>query len=345
MNLPGLNFATKRSRGRVIWFIYAWRGGPLIMRAEGPTKPKLTAAAIAAYQDAHAKRLAAPADTLARLAGDWRASPEWRNLRDTTKATWGRCLNNIQDKFGNAPLGAVEDRRFRGDIMAWRASMAHTPRAADNHITVLQSLLTWGRRNGRLNASQAEDIPNLYKGGNRAHVIWEPHEIDILRPQLPPHVQDALDLARFTGLRRGDLVTLPLSAIGQHAIVWRTSKSNGERTVTVPMLPELKAVVERLRGLHRAKGVETALVNSKGQPWTPGGLTGVFNSFRDAAGFDKHWHDLRGTYVTELCPYLTDQQIAGIMGWSVTRIADIRRIYVDPARTVVAIGEALARRK
>jgi hypothetical protein len=139
------------------------------------------------------------------------------------------------------------DRRFRADIMAWRKSMADTPRKADYHVTVLRALLGWGRVQGQLALNVADGIPNLYKGGGRAHIVWTPDEVALLHSVLPTQLQDALDLARLTGLRRGDLVKLPLSAFGPHAIVWRTSKSNGERVVTVPMLPALADLVAALR--------------------------------------------------------------------------------------------------
>ena len=38
---------------------------------------------------------------------------------------------------------------------------------------------------------------------------------------------------------------------------------------------------------------------------------------------------------------LTDQEVAGMMAWSPQQVADIRRVYVDQARAVVAIGERI----
>lgn len=58
----------------------------------------------------------------------------------------------------------------------------------------------------------------------------------------------------------------------------------------------------------------------------------------------KHLHDLRGTFATKLIMHgagLTDQEVADIMGWSPQQVADIRRVYVDQARVVVAIGRRI----
>lgn len=344
MSLAGLHWRIKRRPGKpTIYYCYAWRNGPLILRGEG-AKPKLTAEALERYQDAHRGRRKVTEDTIGTLCHEWRASPEWRALAASTRATWGYALTALEARFGKATLIAAQDPRFRRDVMAWRASMSDKPRSADVHMTVFRALLEWGRLNGRLTMNLADGIKPLWKGGNRESIIWEPAEVEALRPALSPRVRDAFDLARFTGFRRGDLVALPWDAVLEHAIVWRTSKSSGKRTVTVPIVPRLGELLAELRKVPRAPGVKTVLVNTRGRPWTAGGITAGFNRERDAAGFDKHLHDARGTFATELAPFTSDQQIAGIMGWSVSRIAEIRRLYVDQARTVIAIGEAIARK-
>ena len=58
----------------------------------------------------------------------------------------------------------------------------------------------------------------------------------------------------------------------------------------------------------------------------------------------KHLHDLRGTFATNLILHganLTDQEVADIMGWSPQHVAAIRRVYVDQARVIVAIGKRI----
>ncbi len=121
------------------------------------------------------------------------------------------------------------------------------------------------------------------------------------------------------------------------------------------MLNELRT------GRERASGVETVLVNSKGQPWTLASFTQAFNAVRDAANEgrgivhhgdpalgnehrSKHLHDLRGTFVTRLCRAgLTDREIADIAAWSPQNVAGVRRMYVDEAAVVMAIGERIRR--
>jgi hypothetical protein len=58
----------------------------------------------------------------------------------------------------------------------------------------------------------------------------------------------------------------------------------------------------------------------------------------------EHLHDLRGTFATKFILHsanLTDHEIADIMGGSPQQVADVRRVYVDQARVVVAIGQRI----
>ena len=346
MSIKGLHFVTKKRIGKPIkHFVYAWRGGPCIMSVTGGAKPRLTPEAVAAYHNAHTRLRSPQTPTLGALATRWRGSPEWAAFAPDTRKQWGYKLADIQAKWGDVPLEIFDDRRMRGKVVDWRDTMANTPRKADISITVLRQLLSYGRLRASLSLNVAEGIPQLYKGGNRAAIIWEPTERWVMEFGLSVPVSDAFRLACLTGFRRAELATAPRRAIGQHAIVWQTQKSGRRATVTVPMIEPLRAFLAEIKDRLRQPGVDTILVNSRGLSWTPDGLDSSFGDERDRIGFDKHLHDCRGTCATELMEAgLTDAQIAGILGWSLNRVADIRRIYVDQERTVVAIGDAISRR-
>lgn len=344
------------------WYVYGWRGGPRIATVEGGGKPRLSREMEEAVR---AVRAAANAgdETIGGLVRDWRRSPEWTALALTTKRTWGTWTARIEDKWGKVPLEVWNDQRMIGKVVAWRDSFADSPRAADIGITVLSRLLEWGRLRARVRVNVASGIPQLYRGGDRATIIWTADDMARFRASAEalklPHVVDVLELAALTGLRRADLAALKWSEVGEHAIV-RTAlkRSRGRRRrAAVPIIPELAALLERLRARPRKPGVETVLVNSFGRPWgSPVSLGDRFHAVRDHAGIveagdpalgepdrAKHLHDLRGTYVTVLCrKELTDAQIAEIIAWSPQNVCQIRKAYVDDAAVVVAIGRRLS---
>lgn len=343
--IKGLHIVARPRKGKPThWHVYAWRGGPCIMRAEGARPERLTDAAVALYQAAQQQRTAVAADTVQGLASTWRASAAWAAMAPTTRRQWAYVLADIETKWGQVPLAIMDDRRIRAKIITWRDGMAATPRKADYRVQVLSAVLGYGRMLGRLTHNHAEGIPQLYKGGQRSAIIWTADEVAAWQHTESTPVRDAVNLARLTGLRRGDLITLPLDAVGEHAIVWRTGKSGKRATVSIPMLPDLAALVADLRTRHRADGVTTLLVNSLGRPWTANGLTSSFTDARKALDLpEKHLHDFRGTYCTELCrARLSNREIARIMGWTEPQVDTIRTLYVDEAAVVVAIGQRLA---
>jgi integrase len=380
-DVEGVHFVRIARPGKPVrWYVYAWRGkrAPLILKSEGPKRPKLGKAELKAIEqaleDSTAHRDAGLLSGLIRL---WRgtgcldhASPEWKALAPTTRDTWGYELDAIERKWGALPIELWNDPRMIAKVIAWRDSRADTPRAADMGVQVLSELLAFGKLRLIVKLNVAADVPAIYQGADRAEIIWLPEDVQAFAEAAMAlnriEVLDALDLANATGMRRSDLVAVSIDEVGPHAIV-RTArkKSRGRRRrAVVPLIPESRHLIEALKARPRLPGVRTLLVNSEGRPWTPGSLTQAFNQVRDFANGGagivhpgnaeleepdrkKHLHDCRGTFVTKLCrimdPPLTDRQIAELVSWSEHNVGRIRRTYVDDAAVVVALGERISR--
>jgi integrase len=166
-------------------------------------------------------------------------------------------------------------------VIAWRDSRKSTPRAADIGVTVLRALLEFGRLRSIVIFNAAENIPKIYRGGDRAEIIWTDDDMNAFLAKAVElgmgHVADGLRLAALTGLRREYLVTLKWSQVTDVAITKKAHKrSQGKRLFA--RMPRIPALDEELKGRHRADGVETVLVNKHGRPWTGDGFTGRFNA-------------------------------------------------------------------
>ena len=348
------------------WFVYAWRGGPCVLKATGPGRPRLDATTIAAIAAAQAEDRRPDPAVFRAIVHDWRTSADWSALAPGTRRVWRGQLDLIEAHWGKTPTAFWSDARMTPKIVAWRDTRAATPRSADIGVTVLRTMLDFARLRGWVSINVAANIPTLYRGGDRADIVWTAADIAAFGASADAlgvfGMRDLIELAALTGLRRQDLVTLRWDQVRSHAIVKRALKrSAGKRqTATVPRLPALDALLDRLRTVHRADGVQTLLVNSRGRSWTGDGAGGSFNRVRDAANGGagivhieddddgkpvaraKHLHDVRGTFCTNLIlSGLTDDQVAERMAWSATRVSTIRRTYVDDARVVVAIGEQM----
>lgn len=352
------------------WYIYAWRGGPLVRVAEQPTKPKLTQADIAKIAELHQADRTLPTSTCAGAIAAFRKSKYWRDLAESTQRTWSIALDRIETKWQDVPMRVIGDPRMKPKVVAFRDGIAeNSPRAADIAVMVLSIFLEWCALQGWCLANPAKGIPTVYRRTDRAPVIWLPEDLAAINEVALQPLRDAIALAELTGLRRTDLVTLRWDEVGDLAITRTTAKkSRGRRfRVSLPRLPELDALLTELKTRPRKEGVETVLVNMHGKSWSKTG-DGLNSSFDDARAkanngegiyhrerdpvtgeeikLAKRLHDLRGTFATRLMIHptarLTDAEIAGLMGWSEQQVGEIRKRYVDDAAIVVALGQRLS---
>lgn len=285
--IAGVHLVRKVRRDRPpIYYVYAYRGGPQIHRHEGWTPPRLSADVLrklVAAADHPIDRVVGPA-CLSDLIRLWRPnSPEWQRLTANTKKTWSSALDKIEDRWGGTPLSVWNDPRMANKVFEWRDSRLETPRAADTGVSVLRALLKFGRLRGKVSINVAEGIPQLYRNGGRADIIWSDEDIAAFEAAASVmgmnHLSDGLRLAALTGLRRADLVSLTWDEVQTHSIVKRAAKSSKgrRRTATMPTIPALDKLLSELRNRHRADGVNTVLVNKHGKPWTGDGFGTSFN--------------------------------------------------------------------
>lgn len=316
-----------------LWYVYAWRGGPCIHKAEG-AKPTITPAILDAQAKARMEAVG-NRDTFDTIIDGYHASPEFEALQPATQRDYKLWLTRASDRFGSAPIAAFTDYRMRGDIIAWRNRWKEQPRTANKATVTMAMLLGWAVHQGLIGVNVAAGIKQM-EVGTREEAVWEPHHWEAVRAaDLPAHVMDVLELASLTGLRLGDLLRLEWGNIGERAIILTTRKKNSR--AVIPILPELRAWLD---ARESKEGV--ILRNSRGTAWTESGLETVWQR-RKPEGFDRRIHDLRGTYATWLATNgLTDEQIARVMGWTSQRVGAIRARYVDEAKVVVSMVEAIA---
>lgn len=362
VRLKGLNQVSKRlADGRTVTYWYAWKGGPRLPGAPG--SPQF----MAAYNEALAQRRRPAAENLRALAILYRASPEFLGLADSTRAEWTRWLDRIADvdgsdlAIGGLPYAALDDRRVRADLLAWRDQWADRPRAADYAVQVLGRVLSWGVDRGLLAINALAGAGQLYES-DRADQIWTADEIArFVRAAPSAEVGYIVRLAALTGLRRDDLATLTWSHVGRLAIVKATGKSRRRRTATVPLLDDTLALLDEIKAqqarrhaalcatARRKKRPEppaplTVLSNTRGRPWSVNGLEHQVIDTKKGASppIEKHLHDTRGTFATLLRRAgLTAPEIADILGWTEKRVERLLATYVDRDAIVMGIAERL----
>src|SRR5438067_7428471 len=144
MWLKGINSLTKKlSDGTVKTYWYAWKGGPRIDAEPGtPDFIRLYWEAIAAKKK--------NAETFSSLIDYFKDQSEYTGLGDKSKRAYDQYLALIDAAFGEMPIGALEDRRPRGDFEAFRNTFAATPRKADYVWTTIARVLSVAKDHGKI---------------------------------------------------------------------------------------------------------------------------------------------------------------------------------------------------
>ncbi len=335
LKVKGMWTATKRlADGSVTYYAYAWKGGPLIAKGAGADTDKAradlerilclpeTMAKLAAARDAQTIRPAPSVAFVEGLVVAFLKSTEFAKLKAGTQKDYRRYIDAFRAEFGDWRVALFEDPRIAQDLAEWRDNAGGT-RAGDMRMSVVSRLFGWARSRGLTTARPTDALERVYKV-DRSDLIWTPDELAKLLSASPEPLRLAIRLAVETGLRRGDLIALPWSAVSDLSIRWRTSK-RGKDTV-IPVTPALRALLAEI-----PRKSPVILTSFAGRPWTGSGLDTAFGRARDRAGIkDLHWHDLRGTAVTRLAATrLTLRDIARIIGWSEARVEAIMARYVS----------------
>jgi integrase len=330
VRLKGLNSRLKKlADGTVRTYYYAWKGGP---RLHGePGSPEF----IASYHAAVSTKRTPPQGVMLSILQGFQSSDDFFSKSDRYRADMVQHIRKIEAKFGDFPLGALADRRSRGEFMAWRDQLAlRSRRQADYTWTVLARILSWALNRGLIVANPCERGGRLYRG-SRADKVWTDDDEAAFLRTAPSHLHLPLLLALWTGQRQGDLLRLPWSAYDGTHIRLKQGKTGAR--VAIPVGAPLKATLD---GMQRRSTV--MLANSDGMPWTGDGFRSSWRKACAAAGVSGvTFHDLRGTAVTRLAiAGCTEAQIGAITGHSlkdVGAILDSHYLKRDPALAEEAI--------
>jgi integrase len=335
VKLKGLNRVRKKlANGQVEIYYYAWKGGP---RVEGRFG---TPEFHASYSRAVAARAAARDDILRALLDGYQDSSDFAQLADRTKADYRKHLRIIDAEFGTFPIAALEDRRTRGEFMAWRDRLAlKSRRQADYSFAVLARVLSWSVDRGLATVNPCKAGGLVYRAA-RSDAVWTATDEAAFYAHAPAHLHLALRLALWTGQRQGDLLRLTWANYdGTHIrlIQRKTVRKKLGRTgtrVVIPVGAPLKAALDAL-GPDNRPATQHILLTERGTPWTEAGFRASWRkACIKAKVADVTFHDLRGTAVTRLAlAGATPVEIATVTGHSlrdVNQILDLHYLNRDP---------------
>jgi integrase len=149
-----------------------------------------------------------------------------------------------------------------------------------------------------------------------------------------------LDVLLFTGLRRGDVVVIGRQHVRNGIATLRTEKSQGEITVTLPILLVLQ------RTLDAGPIGELAFIcGRRGKPFKKESFGTTFKEACVAAGLhDRSAHGCRKIGATRAEEGASVAQLNAIFGWSGTAMASLYTQAADRKRLAVGAMAMIAGR-
>lgn len=305
---------------------YTARGGVRFWRE--PEDGADPVAYVKAYEVAKKSRPVTPRSSIDNLVTGFLASGEFARLADRTRADYRLWADRFRERFGAAPAALLEDRRFRGDVAAWRDQWAHSPKQAQYAWTVAKRVASWGMDRGVIGQHVITGGSAIYKA-DRAEMVWTAADVDGLCAVAPRWVRRIIITAVSTGLRVGDLCRLSRSHLVDGAIQMRTAKRS--RIASIPILPEMRGILDETPADRLL-----ILVSERGRPLTPHRASEGVRQWAAKARInpDLRLADARGTAATRLVRAgVAFDRVAACMGWSLRHAQEVVSHYVsiDPA--------------
>lgn len=316
--MKGLASSTKiLASGERRTYYYAWRGGPRMEAEYG------TVEFAAEYERLVRDRGTLTKGSIAWLIHTFQQSSEWQSMKPRTQSDHLLMFRTIKDDFGDVTLAKAQAKGSRSLFKLWRDEIGkRSPKTADKAMSSLSKLFTWAVDQEEMTRNPVLGTGKLYKG-NRADIVWKPHQIASFRSMASPVLRLGLLLALHTGQRQGDLLNLKWSDYdGSHI---RLTQSKTGKRVSILCVDALRKTLDDMPRVSNF-----IMTNTRGIPWTANGFQASWRKASRKAGIQvETFHDLRGTFVVNgMKAGLTLEQIATVTGHSLADLRTLERHYM-----------------
>lgn len=300
--------------GKTVW--YFRRGKEKRIRLPGIFGSKeFNAAYDAAFSGAKVeKRTESPRSTLRWLVDRYYESGRFGLLRPNTQRNRRLALENVCKTGADLNFAALDE----ADIRAGMVRREATPTMALEYVRTMRALMDFAKDSGWITSNPAEKV-KAAKPETDGYHTWTVEEVVRFQERHPVGTQArlALDIMLFTGLRRGDAITLGKQHIRDGVINIRAGKNHAE--LTIPVLPPLAQSIEAAK-----TGDMVFLVNTRRQPWKNISFGYWFAARCDEAGVHGRAHGLRKAGATFAANNgATPFELTAMYGWSSTKVAEI----------------------
>lgn len=231
--------------------------------------------------------------SLAHVIGLYKRSPEFTQLKGSTKKDYLRHLEAVAEKAGSHPISAMTQPH----VYKMRDALSDKPRTANYRISVLKKLMSFAVERGFRKDNPVTGVRKLKESADK-HRPWEDYEIEAFQAAWAPGTKERVffELLLNTGQRGQDIAKMTRGQYrnGEISVV---QQKTGER-VWIPVSDNLKAVLDPWIDSLLA-GQLLLFANKRGAAFNDHYFNGVFAKATRKAGLTGVTkHGLRYTFAT-----------------------------------------------
>jgi integrase len=300
--------------GRVVWYVRVGKGKRTRLTAEYGTK-KFWGQYDRAVKGLPIDEGAAPeirSDSFAWLIARYRESRAWLDLSDATRSQREPYLKQVETNAGDVPYRAITEKKIAEGLEKRKAH----PAGANCYLKAMRGLFAWAVKDPhvRLETNPAAGVARLDEEEGDGYHTWTEEEVAIAEKAWPLGTRErvALDVLRFTGLRKGDACRLGKQHVRNGVFRIATEKSRGKIEVVAPILPVLAATLAA-----GPIGDLAFIVGERGLPMAKESFGTWFGEQCAALGLPGRAHGLRKAGATRAAENgATERQLEALFGWS-----------------------------
>ena len=324
------NVERTRAKGRDYFYLRV-KGERIAKLPGNPDMPEFFEAYAAAMRRIHSdpKPIRHADGTVGWLIEAYKSAPRYQKLTAATQVSYAKALDRLS-VIGTFP--AVDVRRRHINVI--RDTLADTPRTRQLFGQVCSALFNYGIREHDLEMLNPARLMKR-DGEAESYLDWSEDQMALFEASSPPlHLMTAYMVARYTGPRRGDIVSLMRSHYSGSAIAVAGSKN--QNPVLVPVHYRLKAYLDAL------PPALFLIADAAGRPIRPERLSKDMRKHLDNIGLTElHLHGLRHTAGKALAEAgCSPHEIAAVLGHKTLQMVER---YTKKARQRRMAGSAVVK--
>lgn len=291
--------------------------------------------------------LPAKAGTLAALLASYRASQAFKTLAPRTQADYLKYMDYLR------PIAETPKTLLTTGFVAKLRDKAAAKRGGGFANHLLAMLSSACRHAVEYEELDSNPCPGLGKAKipldrRKENRPWSPAERVNVLAVAPLHLKVPLALARFFGIRAGDILKLPRMAYRNGHLSFRTSKTG--KVMKLPVLGGLRRILDEAMEAWPVSEIDVTMLclNSRRQPWTRHGFSTSMRKFfadcvkRGIADKGLTVHGLRHTIGAELkAAGYTREQRKDFLGQESDQMADHYASSADINPTLIDMASVV----